>query len=132
CCSSPQTSSLSLEKKKPLMVAGASTGKNLGLFCFNEDDTQALLSQVSTVNPPMLDGPKHANPNPFSPSSNQHCFCWIRRRRRGRTLLLPLFARAANHLLLVVHGWNLLQLQETKPVQVHRRTKKIPLSPLTL
>ncbi|QHO37632.1 Isovaleryl-CoA dehydrogenase [Arachis hypogaea] len=39
------------------------------------------------------------------------------------------FVRAAHHLLLVVHGWNLLQLQETKPVVFHCST---PLSPLTL
>ncbi|RYR54307.1 hypothetical protein Ahy_A06g029563 isoform B [Arachis hypogaea] len=53
------------QQQQLLLVAGASTGKNLGLFCFNEDDAQALLRQVSTVDPPMRDGPKPANPNPF-------------------------------------------------------------------
>ncbi|KAL4326544.1 hypothetical protein S245_041999 [Arachis hypogaea] len=49
---------LSNASEEFLLVAGASTGKNLGLFCFNEDDAQALLRQVSTVDPRMRDGSK--------------------------------------------------------------------------
>ncbi|RYR16967.1 hypothetical protein Ahy_B03g061789 isoform A [Arachis hypogaea] len=49
---------LSNASEEFLLVAGVSTGKNLGLFCFNEDDAQALLRQVSTVDPRMRDGSK--------------------------------------------------------------------------
>ncbi|KAL4294194.1 hypothetical protein AHAS_Ahas18G0203700 [Arachis hypogaea] len=41
-----------------LLVAGATTGKNLGLFYFNKDDAQVLLCQVSMVNPRLRDGSK--------------------------------------------------------------------------
>ncbi|XLU42259.1 hypothetical protein S245_037073 [Arachis hypogaea] len=41
-----------------LLVAGASTSKNLSLFYFNEDDAQALLCQVFTVHPRLHDGSK--------------------------------------------------------------------------
>ncbi|MED6130805.1 hypothetical protein PIB30_003824 [Stylosanthes scabra] len=49
---------LSNASEEFLLVSGASTGKNLGLFCFNEDDAQSLLRQVSAVDPRMRDGSK--------------------------------------------------------------------------
>ncbi|KAK7319003.1 hypothetical protein RJT34_03712 [Clitoria ternatea] len=41
-----------------LLVSGASSGKNLGLFCFNKDDAEALLQQVTLIDPPTRQGSK--------------------------------------------------------------------------
>lgn len=41
-----------------LLVSGASTGKNLGLFCFKKEDAEALLHQVTTIDPLMPNGSK--------------------------------------------------------------------------
>lgn len=41
-----------------LLVSGASTGKNLGLFCFKKEDAEALLHQVTTIDPLMPSGSK--------------------------------------------------------------------------
>ncbi|XP_061363768.1 protein TIC 22-like, chloroplastic [Gastrolobium bilobum] len=41
-----------------LLVSGASTGKNLGLFCFNKDDAETLLNQVTAIDPHMRQGSK--------------------------------------------------------------------------
>ncbi|QHO35070.1 Protein TIC 22-like [Arachis hypogaea] len=41
-----------------LLVAGAFTGKSLGLFCSKEDDAQAQLRKVFTVDPRMRGGSK--------------------------------------------------------------------------
>ncbi|QHO38171.1 Protein TIC 22-like [Arachis hypogaea] len=48
---------LSNPSEEFLLVVGASTNKNLGLFCFNKDDAQALRG-VSIVDPRMCDGSK--------------------------------------------------------------------------
>ncbi|WVZ22040.1 hypothetical protein V8G54_000584 [Vigna mungo] len=42
---------LSNASEEFLLVSGSSTGKNLGLFCFNKDDAEALLSQVTLIEP---------------------------------------------------------------------------------
>ncbi|XP_004504382.1 protein TIC 22-like, chloroplastic [Cicer arietinum] len=39
-----------------LLVSGASTGKNIGLFCFKKEDAEALLHQVTTIDPQMPQG----------------------------------------------------------------------------
>ncbi|KAL1294297.1 hypothetical protein AAHE18_19G132300 [Arachis hypogaea] len=49
---------LSNPSEEFLLVVRASTGKNLDLFCFNKDDVQALLCQVSTADPRLRDGSK--------------------------------------------------------------------------
>lgn len=49
---------LSNASEEFLLVSGASSGKNLGLFCFNKDDAEALLHQVAAVDPHMRDGSK--------------------------------------------------------------------------
>ncbi|XP_057417810.1 protein TIC 22-like, chloroplastic [Lotus japonicus] len=41
-----------------LLVSGSSTGKNLGLFCFNKDDAEALLHQVTEIDPHIRQGSK--------------------------------------------------------------------------
>ncbi|XP_027341552.1 protein TIC 22-like, chloroplastic isoform X2 [Abrus precatorius] len=41
-----------------LLVSGASTSKNLGLFCFNKDDAEALLQQVTLIDPQARQGSK--------------------------------------------------------------------------
>jgi hypothetical protein len=41
-----------------LLVSGASTGKNLGLFCFKKEDAEALLQQVTAIDPLMPNGSK--------------------------------------------------------------------------
>lgn len=41
-----------------LLVSGASTGKNLGLFCFKKEDAEALLHQVTAIDPLMPNGSK--------------------------------------------------------------------------
>lgn len=41
-----------------LLVSGTSNGKNLGLFCFNKDDAEALLHQVTDIDPHMRHGSK--------------------------------------------------------------------------
>ncbi|KAL5053881.1 hypothetical protein RYX36_034563 [Vicia faba] len=41
-----------------MLVSGASTGRNLGLFCFNKEDAEALLHQVTAIDPLMPQGSK--------------------------------------------------------------------------
>ncbi|KAF7837057.1 protein TIC 22-like, chloroplastic [Senna tora] len=41
-----------------VLVAGTSTGKNLGLFCFRKEDAEALLEQVKSIDPEMRSGSK--------------------------------------------------------------------------
>ncbi|GAU48079.1 hypothetical protein TSUD_81390 [Trifolium subterraneum] len=41
-----------------LLVSGASTGKHLGLFCFKKEDAEALLHQVTAIDPLMPNGSK--------------------------------------------------------------------------
>ncbi|KAJ1407314.1 Tic22-like [Sesbania bispinosa] len=41
-----------------LLVSGTSTGKNLGLFCFKKEDAEALLDQVTAIDPHMRQGSK--------------------------------------------------------------------------
>ncbi|KOM31524.1 hypothetical protein LR48_Vigan01g107900 [Vigna angularis] len=49
---------LSNASEEFLLVSGSSTGKNLGLFCFNKDDAEALLSQVTLIEPHARAGSK--------------------------------------------------------------------------
>ncbi|XP_047171931.1 protein TIC 22-like, chloroplastic [Vigna umbellata] len=49
---------LSNASEEFLLVSGSSTGKNLGLFCFNKDDAEALLSQVTLMEPHARAGSK--------------------------------------------------------------------------
>ncbi|KAL8481004.1 hypothetical protein ACS0TY_027514 [Phlomoides rotata] len=39
-----------------VLVSGTNTGKNLGLFCFNEADAQTLLNHMMSVDPSMSSG----------------------------------------------------------------------------
>ncbi|CAJ2677520.1 protein TIC 22-like, chloroplastic [Trifolium pratense] len=41
-----------------LLVSGASNGKNLGLFCFKKEDAEALLHQVTAIDPLIPNGSK--------------------------------------------------------------------------
>jgi len=49
---------LSNASEEFLLVSGSSAGKNLGLFCFNKDDAEALLSQVTLIEPHARAGSK--------------------------------------------------------------------------
>ncbi|RDX73180.1 Protein TIC 22-like, chloroplastic, partial [Mucuna pruriens] len=49
---------LSNASEEFLLVSGSSTGKNLGLFCFNKDDAEALLNQVTLIDPHARQGSK--------------------------------------------------------------------------
>ena len=49
---------LSNAEEEFVLVSGASTGKNLGLFCFKKEDAEALLEQVKSIDPDMRDGSK--------------------------------------------------------------------------
>lgn len=39
-----------------VLVAGTNTGKNIGLFCFNEADAATLLNHMISVDPSMSSG----------------------------------------------------------------------------
>lgn len=49
---------LSNASEEFLLVSGSSSGKNLGLFCFNKDDAEALLNQVTLIDPHARQGSK--------------------------------------------------------------------------
>ena len=49
---------LSNASEEFLLVSGSSSGKNLGLFCFNKDDAEALLNQVTLIDPHARPGSK--------------------------------------------------------------------------
>ncbi|KAK7400049.1 hypothetical protein VNO78_11248 [Psophocarpus tetragonolobus] len=49
---------LSNASEEFLLVSGSSTAKNLGLFCFNKDDAEALLHQVTLIDPTARQGSK--------------------------------------------------------------------------
>ncbi|CAJ1938728.1 unnamed protein product [Sphenostylis stenocarpa] len=49
---------LSNASEEFLLVSGSSTGKHLGLFCFNKDDAEALLNQVTLIDPHARQGSK--------------------------------------------------------------------------
>ncbi|CAH2040440.1 unnamed protein product, partial [Thlaspi arvense] len=49
---------LSNSSQEFVLVSGVHTGKSLGLFCFNEDDANALLQQMKSMDPGMRDGSK--------------------------------------------------------------------------
>jgi len=49
---------LSNASEEFLLVSGSSSGKNLGLFCFNKDDAEALLNQVTLIEPHARQGSK--------------------------------------------------------------------------
>ncbi|XP_020204061.1 protein TIC 22-like, chloroplastic [Cajanus cajan] len=49
---------LSNASEEFLLVSGSSSGKNLGLFCFNKDDAEALLNQVTLIDPHARHGSK--------------------------------------------------------------------------
>ncbi|KAL0451968.1 UNVERIFIED_CONTAM: protein -like, chloroplastic [Sesamum latifolium] len=42
--------------EKFVLVSGTNTGKNLGLFCFNEADAETLLKHMKSVDPSMSSG----------------------------------------------------------------------------
>lgn len=47
---------LSNSSEEFVLVSGVNTGKNLGLFCLNEADAQALLQQMQSMDPSMRKG----------------------------------------------------------------------------
>ncbi|KAL5703173.1 Protein TIC 22-like [Ranunculus cassubicifolius] len=44
---------LSNSNEEFVLVSGVSTGKSLGLFCFNKDDAESLLEQMKSMDPAM-------------------------------------------------------------------------------
>ncbi|OIW19171.1 hypothetical protein TanjilG_13953 [Lupinus angustifolius] len=49
---------LSNPEEEFMLVSGSSTGKNLGLFCFKQEDAESLLDQVTVIDPHMRQGSK--------------------------------------------------------------------------
>ncbi|KAK7247036.1 hypothetical protein RIF29_41912 [Crotalaria pallida] len=49
---------LSNPQEEFMLVSGASSGKNLGLFCFRKEDAESLLDQVTAIDPHMRHGSK--------------------------------------------------------------------------
>lgn len=47
---------LSNSSEEFVLVSGSSSGKNLGLFCFNEADAQSLLREMQSMDPSMRNG----------------------------------------------------------------------------
>uniref|UniRef100_A0A5B7ADB9 Putative Tic22-like family protein isoform 1 n=1 Tax=Davidia involucrata TaxID=16924 RepID=A0A5B7ADB9_DAVIN len=49
---------LSNSSQEFVLVSGVNTGKSLGLFCFKEEDAEALLQQMISMDPGMRQGSK--------------------------------------------------------------------------
>lgn len=47
---------LSNSNEEFVLVSGLSTGKSLGLFCFKQEDAEALLEQMKSMDPGMRKG----------------------------------------------------------------------------
>ncbi|CAK7348105.1 unnamed protein product [Dovyalis caffra] len=55
---------LSNSNEEFVLVSGLSTGKSLGLFCFKQEDAEALLDQMKSMDPGMRKGARKLIPEP--------------------------------------------------------------------
>ena len=68
---------LSNSNEEFVLVSGFSTGKSLGLFCFKQEDAEALLEQMKSMDPGMRKGGSKVIPVALNKVGFFFCFAGL-------------------------------------------------------